>query len=313
VLGLPEDQRGIPMRQTLAAVGQSRLMHAYEQCFEQHGIVVAQVLVTRNDLADRLGYLNARNTITALLELGVVPVVNENDVVGVEELTGDVIGDNDHLSALVASLADADLLVILSDVDGLYTADPRHDPNARIIRRVEHIDRSVERLAGKHLDGRSRGGMASKLQAARLATASGIAVVIAAGEEPNVVPRLVGGEAIGTLFPPGGSGLEGRKRWMLSALSRRGSVVVDDGAVRAIVHEHRSLLPAGVMEVRGSFRRGDIVPILSPEGERIACGIANYAHKELAAIKGLRSERIAEALGITYGDVVVHRNDLVVL
>jgi glutamate 5-kinase len=313
VLGLRPDQRGIPLRQTQAAVGQSRLMHAYEGLFAQHGVVTAQVLVTRNDLTDRLGYLNARNTINALLELGVVPIVNENDVIGVEELAGETIGDNDHLSSLVASLVDADLLVLLSDIAGLFTADPHRFPDAQLISRVDRIDADIEALAGRSEDSRGRGGMATKLEAARLATAAGVTVVIADGAVPDVLKRLEQGEEIGTFFPPAASKLESRKRWMLSAASRTGSVIIDAGAVEAVLSQHRSLLPAGVTGVKGTFDRGDIVPILGPDGERLACGIANYSSKDVERIKGLRSDRIGDTLGVTYADEVVHRNNLVVL
>ena len=313
VLASGLNQRGIPLRQTQAAVGQSRLMHAYEELFSQHGVTTAQVLLTRSDLADRLGYLNARNTINALLELGVVPIVNENDVVGVEELTGETIGDNDHLSSLVASLVDADLLVLLSDIDGLFTADPHTFPGAELIRRVERVDAKVEALADRGGESRGRGGMTTKLEAARLATAAGVAVCIANGAEPEVVTRLVAGEEIGTWFPTSVSKLESRKRWMLGAALRTGSVAVDAGAVEAVLRKRRSLLPAGVTGVWGRFGRGDIVPIVGPQGERLACGIVNYASEDIERISGLRSDRIGEALGITYGDEVVHRNNLVVL
>ena len=313
VLSLRPDQRGIPLRQTQAAVGQSRLMHTYEGLFAQHGVVTAQVLVTRNDLTDRLGYLNARNTINALLELGVVPIVNENDVIGVEELAGETIGDNDHLSSLVASLVDADLLVLLSDIEGLFTADPHRFPEAQLISRVDHIDAGIEALAGQPEDSRGRGGMATKLEAARLATAAGVAVVIADGAEPDVLKKLEQGEEIGTFFPPAASKLESRKRWMLSAVSRTGSVLVDAGAVKAVLSQHGSLLPAGVTGVKGAFGRGDIVPILGPDGDRLACGIVNYSSEDVERIKGLRSDRIGDTLGVTYADEVVHRDNLVVL
>ena len=302
----------LPYRQLLAAVGQSRLMYIYEQLFEQRDITVAQALVTRRDIADRVGYLNIRNTLLALLALGVVPILNENDVVEVEELEGEVIGDNDTLSALVANIVDADLLVMLGDTAGLYTADPHLDPEARLIPRVERID-DVITQAGPGATGLGRGGMAAKLTAARLATTSGATTVIADGREANVLPRLAGGEPLGTWFPPAATRLESRQRWMLSAVSRNGAVVVDGGAVRALRDENRSLLPAGVRGVQGSFLRGDVVPILGPQGERVAAGIANYGAEDTRRIMGLRSDRIGGILGYQYGAEVVHRSNLVML
>ncbi len=313
VLGTRKDHKGTAFRQVLAAVGQSRLVQAYEQLFAWHGITVAQALLTRKDLTDRLGYLNIRNTLLALLDLGVITIINENDVVAVEELEGEVFGDNDNLSAMVANLVDADLLVMLGEVEGLYTADPRLDPNARLIERVEKIDAPIEALAGGSLDSQARGGMATKIEAARLATASGVATVIASGHQSDVLIRLAFGEGLGTFFPPTASKMESRKRWMLSGLSTRGELVVDAGAVQALRNSHRSLLPAGVKEVKGSFNRGDIIAITDSQGAQLACGIANYSSQDIVTIKGHRSERIQELLGYHYGDEVVHRNNMVVL
>jgi len=306
-------RRDIPIRQVLAAVGQSHLMQSYDQLFAAHDIVVAQTLLTKRDLSDRVGYLNARNTLLALLELGAVPIVNENDVVAVEEIEGAKIGDNDSLSALVANLVDADLLALLTDTGGLYTADPRLDPSAKLIERVERID-EVEQMAGVSQAGeRGTGGMATKVQAARLATSGGTPVVIVNGDEPDVLPRLASGEELGTFFPSQVDRMESRKRWMLSRLAVRGRIVVDAGAARALRRDKKSLLPAGVREVDGTFERGEAVDICGPDGERIACGIANYGREEVEAIRGLRSERIAATLGYEYGSEVVHRNNLVLL
>ncbi len=311
-LGRGREGRDVPQRQVLAAVGQTDLMNAYQQLFAWHDITVAQTLLTRRDLADRQGYLNARNTLLALLELGVVPIVNENDVVAVEEIEGATIGDNDNLSALVANLVEADLLVLLTDTDGLYTADPYLDPGARPLRRVERIDEEIERLA-RDSHGQGRGGMVTKLQAARLATASGTDVVIAHGRQRDVLVRLAQGEELGTLFPATVDRLEGRKRWLLAGLSLRGSIVVDEGAARALLGGRASLLPAGVKAVEGQFQRGDVVAVLDQRGRRIACGIANYSAREVEAIRGLRSDRIEEVLGYAYGQEVVHRDNLVLL
>ena len=311
-LDLARDRKDIPFRQVLAAVGQGRLMHVYEDLFARHDIVVAQALLTWGDLSDRQRYLYVRNTLLALLELGVVPIVNENDVVAVDEI-GDVFGDNDRLSALVANLVDADLLVILTDTDGLYTADPQFDPEAQLVRRVEKVDAAVTAMAGPHQKASARGGMHTKLEAARLATSSGVTTVICGGWEKDVLLRLVRGEELGTMFPPTATSMESRKRWMLSGLSSRGEIRVDEGAAVALREHNRSLLPAGVKGVRGDFQRGDMVYVVDPEGERVACGIANYAAQDIATIKGTRSDGIQAALGYQYGQEVVHRNNLVLL
>ena len=312
ILGTTRRSKDISFRQVLAAVGQSHLMHIYEQLFAQHGISVAQALLTWNDLSDRQGYLNVRNTLLTLLELGVAPVLNENDVVAVDEI-GEVFGDNDRLSALVANLVDADLLAILTDTDGLYTADPHIDPDAQLIRRVERVDADIEALAGRHHNPRARGGMPTKLEAAKLATSSGITTVICHGGEKDILIRLCQGEELGTVFLPTASRMESRKRWMLSGLSTKGEIVVDQGATLALQDQNRSLLPAGVKGVDGAFQRGDIVYIARSEGEKVACGIANYSSEDIAKIKGTRSDRIQSILGYQYGQEVVHRNNMVLL
>jgi len=311
-LGTAKERKDIPFRQVLASVGQTYLMQAYDELFAWHDIVVAQTLLTKRDLADRQGYLNARNTLLALLDVRAVPIVNENDVVAVEEIEGAKIGDNDNLSALVANLVDADLLVLLTDQAGLFTADPRLDPNARLIQRVEQIDGEIERLAGEGSE-RGVGGMTTKIQAARLATAGGSHVVIADGREKDILMRLAEGEALGTLFPATVDRLESRKRWMLTGLSLKGSIVVDAGAARALRQEKRSLLPAGVRQVEGPFERGDAIAICDSERQQIACGIASYGSSDIETIHGLRSERIEEVLGYEYGAEVVHRDNLVLL
>ncbi len=300
-------------RQAWAAVGQSILMDAYDQLFRSHGITVAQALVSRGELQNRLSYLNARNTLRSLLELGVVPIVNENDVIAVEEIAGATFGDNDNLSALIANLVDADVLMLLTDVNGLYTANPVEDPAAQHVPLVRRVDVSVERMAGKTVAARSRGGMPTKIQAAKMATASGVAVIIADGQEPEVLSRLAAGENVGTLFLPTASKVESRKRWMVSGLSRRGALAVDDGAAAALRSGNRSLLPAGVRTVEGPFQRGDIVSIKDGAGHEIACGLVNYGAQELQQLKGLRSTEIEGVLGYSFGDEVVHRNNLALL
>ena len=304
--------RDISARQIMAAVGQIRLMHTYQAMFAARGFQVAQTLLTIGDLSNRQSYLNVRNTLQGLLGLGVVPIVNENDVVAVDEI-GEVFGDNDRLSALVTNLVDADLLVVLTDTKGLYTADPRLYPEAELIPHVDRVDSSVEAVAGKTLNPWARGGMPTKLEAARLVTTAGIPMVMCHGREDHAVQRAVRGESVGTRFRPGSGKLEARKRWMLSGISHRGEVVVDAGAVRALREDSRSLLPAGITGVKGEFRRGDIVYITGEEGRRIACGISNYGSDEVARIQGSRSDHIDGTLGYHYGQEVVHRNNLVLL
>ncbi|MBM3132081.1 MAG: glutamate 5-kinase [Chloroflexi bacterium] len=312
-MGIRKKQHHIPFRQMMAAIGQGQLMHAYDRLFKAHHIVVAQALLTKPDFQSRLGYLNARNTILGLLDMTVVPIVNENDVVFVEELQGTTFfGDNDNLSAMVANLVEADLLIILSDVAGLYTADPGKDPDARLIPRVEKIDPSIERLAKGPGGDKGTGGMLTKLQAAKLATASGTAVVIASGQEPGVISRLADGEALGTFFSPVDSKRESRERWMLGQAAK-GRIVVDSGAKAALQKNHKSLLPAGIAEVKGEFGRGDEVVVVDAEGTCFAVGMPNYSSDEIERIKGARSDKIIEILGYGHGDEVIHRNNLVMI
>ncbi len=311
-LGLSRKIRGIPFKQVLCSVGQSRLMHVYEELFGRYDIPVAQALLTKSDLSDRAGYLNARNTLMALLQLRVVCIVNENDVVAVDELNSARFGDNDNLSAMVANLVDADLLLLLTDTAGLHTADPRRDPTARLIPRVEKIDRSIERLADR-AGSLGIGGMVTKIEAAKLATASGVTVVIADGREPDVIPRLAAGEEVGTRFLPSAEGLESRKRWMLCGLSVRGRVVVDPGAAVALRKQNRSLLAAGIKEVSGKFERGDMVDIYDAGGNHLGCGLANYSSSDVERIRGAHSGKIAALLGFDYGPEIVHRDNLAIL
>ncbi len=307
------ERRDVPFKQVLASVGQSSLMSSYEQLFAWHDITVAQALLTRADLSDRHGYLNARNTLLALMELGVICVVNENDVVAIDEIRGAKFGDNDNLSAMVSNLVDADMLVILTDIDGLYTADPHKDPTATLISRVDAIDEQIQRLAGGSSSQRGTGGMTTKLEAARLATASGAAVVITRGTIPDVLVRLAAGEMVGTFFSPTASKHESRRRWLLSGLAARGKVVVDEGAAGALSRQNKSLLPAGILAVQGTFVRGETIEILSQNKKRLGYGITNYGSEEVKSIMGSHSDRIASILGHEYGDEVVHKNNLVVL
>jgi glutamate 5-kinase len=305
---LPKD---IPAKQMLAAVGQPRLMALYEQIFGLYDLQVAQVLLTRADLADRRRYLNARNTLTALMDQRILPIVNENDTVATEEIR---VGDNDNLSALVANLIEADLLALLTDQPGLFTADPRLDANAEMIREVtgQEIPKDLWRAAGGTETALGVGGMVTKLQAAELARRSGSAVVIASGAETDVLLRLAHGEALGTYFSPLGTALEGRKRFLLAVPQSPGALVIDDGAVQAL-RRRGSLLPVGLMQVSGQFQRGDIVKVTGQDGRELARGIVNYASNDLRSICGVQSEDIDDVLGFFYGDEVIHRNHMVLL
>jgi len=312
-LGLSKNIKGIPFKQVLASVGQSRLMNIYERLFEQHDITVAQALLTRADLSDRSGYLNARNTLLALMELRVICIVNENDVVSIDEIKEARFGDNDNLSAMVANLVDADLLMILTDIGGLYTADPAKDPDARLVPLVTKIDAGIKRLGAITRNNLGTGGMVTKIEAAQLATSSGAHVIIADGREPDVIVRLAAGESIGTHFPPTTTNLESRERWMLSGLSTRGKLIIDTGAALALRKQNRSLLSAGIQKAEGKFSRGDIVAIYDTEGTHLGCGITNYSSGDIGIIKGSRSNKIASLLSFDYGPEVVHRNNLALL
>jgi len=311
VLGFPVLPKHLPAKQMLAAVGQPRLMALYEQYFSIYKLRAAQVLLTRADLDDRRRYLNARNTLEALLQHNVIPIINENDTLAVEEIR---IGDNDNLSALVANLIEADLLVLLTDQDGLYTADPRFDPSARLIREVppEPFSDALWQAAGGSGTGLGTGGMVTKLQAAELARHAGTTVVIARGSEPDVLPRLVAGEALGTRVLPVVNKLEGRKRYILSGSRAHGEIDVDAGAARALAHGG-SLLPAGIVRVQGEFERGDTVRVVRPEGKTMAVGLSSYPSDDLAQLCGRQSADIEGILGYTFGDEAIHRNNMILI
>ncbi len=293
-------------RQALAAVGQPLLMREYARRFARWGIRVAQLLLTADDLAVRRRYLNARNTVTALLRRRIIPIVNENDTVATDEIR---IGDNDTLSAQVAILVGADLLCILSDVDGLYTEDPQRDPRAQRIPVVAEITPEIERAARRTVSTVGTGGMTTKVAAARLATAAGCTVVVADGRTPRVLERLVGGEPLGTRFLPASRAVTGRKRWLVARGRIRGRIVIDDGAAHALRERGRSLLPSGISEVQGTFDAGDLVTVVDRTGREIARGIAAHGRVTLDLMKGRRSAEIA---GIAAGRIeAIHRDNLV--
>ncbi|MCD6735435.1 MAG: glutamate 5-kinase [Burkholderiaceae bacterium] len=307
-LGWSRRPRAMHELQAAAAVGQMGLAQVYETCFRAHGLGTAQVLLTHEDLADRKRYLNARSTLLALLALGVVPIINENDTVVTDEIK---FGDNDTLGALVANLIDADALVILTDQSGLFTADPRRDPQARLLERVVAGDPALEAMAGGAGSSIGRGGMITKVLAARRAASSGAHTVVASGREAHVLVRLARGESIGTQFIAQTPRMAARKQWLADHLQLRGSVRLDAGAARALVAGGRSLLPIGVTEVSGEFERGEAVAIRDPEGREIARGLINYSSSETRLIMRRPSSEIESILGFIEEPELVHRDNLV--
>jgi glutamate 5-kinase len=306
-LGLPGRPKTIPEKQAAAAVGQGVLMHIYEKLFAEYGVTVGQVLLTREDFSDRRRFLNARNSLHAMLQFGAIPVINENDTVAVDEIK---LGDNDNLSALVATLVDAELLVLLSDIDGLFTADPRKEKSAQLVRDVPEITPEIEALCGGAGSKLGTGGMATKIQAARIAMHSGIITVIANMKEKDIIRRVIDGETVGTVFWPSTNKMENKKRWIAFSSSICGKVYVDEGAARALVKEGKSLLPSGITGVEGSFEIGNTVVIAGVDGVEIARGIVSYSSDEIERIKGAQTRDILRILGYKDYDEVVHRNNL---
>jgi glutamate 5-kinase len=296
--------------QAAAAIGQMGLVHAWEACFQQYGLHTAQILLTRNDLDDRSRYLNARSTLRTLLELGVVPVVNENDTVTTDELR---FGDNDTLAALVANLIEADLLVLLTDQDGLFDADPRFNPAAGLIQETRVDDPQLDSVAGGSVGGLGLGGMVTKVRAARLAARSGTGTVIASGLRDRVVEAISRGDTVGTLLVPVQEPQAARKRWLAGQLQPRGSLILDDGAVRVLREQGSSLLAVGVAGVNGDFARGEVVVCLDQSGSEVARGLVNYDAQETLCIMGKPSGRIEELLGYVDEEELIHRDNLVLL
>jgi glutamate 5-kinase len=302
----PTDLRQL---QACAAVGQAFLMRAYEDCLRRHEIPTAQLLLTAGDFDSRSRYLNARNTIVTLFEWGCLPIINENDTVSVAEIR---FGDNDHLAALVTNLLQAPLLVLLTNVDGLYTADPGEDPSARLVETVPLIDGDVMDKAGAGRSALGSGGMRSKLRAARLATAAGESVIMANGANDGVLDAVFAAEPVGTLFLPHRGSMPAWKRWLGFAARPKGRLVVDAGARKAVETNNRSLLPIGVVQVVGTFGKGDVVALCDPDGAEFARGLTNYASAAVDRVRGLRSDQIREALGEYPYEEVVHKDNLVV-
>ncbi|MEC7942273.1 MAG: glutamate 5-kinase [Pseudomonadota bacterium] len=309
-LGYPALPNSMASKQLLAAVGQSQLIQVWESLFAIYGLKIGQMLLTRADLDDRERFLNARDTINALVEHDIIPVVNENDAVATNEIK---VGDNDNLSALVGILCGADKLLLLTDQKGLFTADPRKDPNAELIKEVKTIDDTLRKIAGGSGTTLGTGGMATKLQAADIARRAGIEVIIAAGSAENVVFDSLSDNPQGTRFLPLAESLENRKRWILAGPASAGDIVVDDGAVNAVNTKGSSLLAKGVVRVKGEFSRGDVTQVTDSKGKVVARGIASYSSQDLAKIAGKHSKDIGDTLGYDYGAEVIHRDDLVVI
>jgi len=308
-LDFPDLGKSVPAKQMLSAVGQSHLMRIYQDLFDIFEIRAAQILLTRDDLSHRLRYLNARDTLDTLIEQRIIPIVNENDTIATEEIR---VGDNDNLSALVASVVDADLLIILTDQPGIFTDDPRKNPEAALIQNIAQVSDELFALAGGAGSQVGTGGMVTKIQAARIASRSGIETIIASGSEKDVVTRLVAGERIGTRIEAAKDRSESRKRWLLTDRTQ-GSVVVDAGAASVLLRGGASLLPVGIREVRGDFERGATLAVLTPEGREIAHGLSNYESADLRKICGVKSSKIVDILGYSYGDAALHRNNLALL
>jgi glutamate 5-kinase len=309
-LGLKTKPKDIKFKQAAAAVGQSALMWAYERSFGNFGKKVAQVLLTRDDFADRKRYINSKNTLLTLLSYKVIPIINENDTVATDEIK---FGDNDHLASLVASLIEAERFIILSDVEGLYTDDPRSNAQAKLIDYVEEITPAIEEKAGGAGSSIGTGGMYSKILAAKRAVSHGIIVHIISGKKENVLTNLLEGKLSGTLFKPKAEKLSSRKGWIAYGSRSKGSLVIDDGAVSALVEGGKSLLPSGIMSVEGEFDTGDSVYCVDSRGNRIAKGLTNYSSSEIKRIKGKKTSQIEEILGYKYSEEAIHRDNLVLV
>lgn len=309
-LGWSHPGRSIPEKQAAAAVGQIRLCEIYQKRFARHGRLIGQVLVTRSGLADRERFLNARHTLLELLRLGVVPVVNENDTVATEEIR---FGDNDTLGALVTNLIEADCLVILTDQAGLYTADPRRDPAATLVQQARAGDPALEGMAGGVGSAVGRGGMITKILAAKRASRSGAHTIIASGHEPEVLIRLARGEAIGTQLRAESVPMAARKQWLADQLQIRGRLILDAGAVRVLREQGKSLLPIGVHDTQGEFERGELVACLGPDGTEVARGLANYSSSETRKILRTPSAEIESRLGYVDEPELIHRDNLILL
>ncbi|MBI4654468.1 MAG: glutamate 5-kinase [Nitrospirae bacterium] len=308
-LGLKEKPKDIKLKQAAAAIGQSSLMWAYENSFAEFNKKAAQVLLTRDDVADRVRYINAKNTLLMLLSYKIIPIINENDPVAIDEIK---FGDNDFLASLVSGLIEAEMLVILSDVEGLYTKNPK-EKGTSLITSVDEITLDIEKIAGGEGSTVGTGGMYSKILAAKQAVNYGIHVVIMSGEKAGLLPKLLDGEKIGTYFKPKEQKIPSKKRWIAHGLKSKGMVYLDDGAVKAITMHGKSLLPSGITKVEGHFNTGDAVTCVGQEGKKIAKGLTNYSSDDILRIKGKNTSEIEKVLGYKYSDEIIHRDNLVVI
>jgi len=308
-LGLSSRPTGIPQQQAVAAAGQSALMQVYEEAFAQIGLKVAQILLTHDDLESRQRFLNARNTLLTLLQWRVVPIINENDTVATDELK---FGDNDNLAALICNLVGADLLILLTDTDGLFDQDPRQHPDAKLVHLVESFDAELEKAASSRAGALGRGGMGSKLQAAKKAAAAGLPSIIANGLTPGILTKIFAGEDVGTLFLPQAQKLKSRQYWLAYNVNPKGAILVDQGAWEALVKRQKSLLPAGIVAVFGGFGKGAAVQLMDPEGHPFAIGLSNYSARDIARIQGRQTKDIEQFLGQKGYDEVIHRDNLVI-
>ena len=306
------DEKDLTIRekQALAAIGQSRLMHDYDEAFGKHGKNIAQILLTHSDLADRKRYLNVRNTILTLFDFGVIPVINENDTVSTEELK---FSDNDNLGALVANLIEADMFICLTDVDALYDRNPLIDPQAKAISTVVEVTEEIEAMAGNSKSVLGTGGMRSKIHAAKMVSAGGGSSFIGPGRRKDILQHLFSGEMVGTFFLPRSEKMQSRKRWIAYVLKPQGTLRLDQGACLAITAKGKSLLPSGILAIEGQFEQGDCVRCVDGQEQPIAVGLVNFCSDDLRKIKGLRSDMIAKVLGFKENDEVLHRDNLVIL
>jgi len=307
-LGISGRPQTIPQKQAAAAIGQTRIIHEYKETFQRLNYNVAQVLLTRDDLSNRRRYLNARNTVMTLLEYGVTPIVNENDTVVVDEIR---FGDNDNLSALVTNLVEADLLIILSDVDGLYDRNPIEDPDAELIPIIERVTPEIESMGGKSSSDLGTGGMRTKLKAAKRAALSGVGTLVVNGRISNILERIFDGEEVGTYFLPAQSKMTAKKHWIAFSKKPKGKLLIDEGGMRAVIRHGKSLLPSGICGVEGGFERGDAVRLCNRDGVEFARGVVSYSLAETLRIMGKQTAEIEEALGYKYRDEVVYRDNLV--
>ena len=308
------NQKQTSVKQVLASLGQPYLMKHYQEIFDKLDIKTSQILLTRKEITeDKSTYLNIKNTIEKLIEFKIIPIINENDVVSTEELEGEKFGDNDTLSSFVSNIIDANLLIILSSIEGLFTTDPNLYPqSAKLISEIKNVSiQDIDSLGGPTTNNLGTGGMNAKLKAIELASVSGTDVIIASGKNPDNILKIINGEKIGTFFPAKLKIIERKKRWLLNNMSRSKSLTVDEGAKNAILQKNTSLLPPGIISVSGSFKAGEVVCILDKEKQLIACGITSYSNKEINKIKGKQSKDIINNLGYIYTEEIIHKNNLV--